>query len=364
MLNKEMTLLNNRNVPSNSDCGNAIIQIQCAQFITDAHNACINGVSQLPIHPGFEKHPYKGVLQNVDAEKYIIGTFPPISYLIDILQSMGTNISKLTQPTIPHQEITKPIIPFFHGNMGSLWSMFLTPQELGALNALLPADRVGAKNYLIETLNRIGIYYDDIIKSTQRKLGKVDQRIKNLGYTYEDKNLRNICLDEELIIQLITNQNTRVVCFTNGATFGVNGLQIYEQLNRAGLVKTTNSDALSLFLRGCQDLGLRIELQCLPHYTWTPLIALNQAQLSKKLIFEIRVIKGDSCNHRLLIDFKQKSFTAITPFSPAATRFMGNHPIVTNFLANNGNPPLASMLVYVYDKFRNNQHALLYPYNI
>jgi hypothetical protein len=364
MINKDFKLLQNRTVPNNTGCGSPVIQTQCAQFIAEIQNACVNGVAQLPINSGFEKHPYKGMLQNIESEKYLIGTFPPISYIIDSIQSLGTNIQNLRQPTNPHQVITKPMIPFFHGNVGSLWSVFLTQPELAALNALLPGNRIGGKNFLIEKLHNIGVFYDDIIKSTQRKLGKVDQNIQNLGYTYEDKNLKNICVDEELIIRLVTNQNTKVVCFTNGATFGVNGLQLYTQLNRAGLVKTNNSDALSLFLRGCQDMGLNIELQCLPHYTWTPLAALNQAQRSTKLIFEVRISKGRKCNHISLVDFDQKSFTTITPFSPAAIRFMGNHPIVANYLDNNGNPPIASMLTYVYDKFRNNQHALLYPLNI
>lgn len=364
MINKDITLLQNRNVPNNTGCGNPVIQIQCAEFITEVQNACINGVAQLPIHSGFEKHPYKGILQNIESEKYMIGTFPPISYLIDSIQSLGTNIQKLCQPTNPHQVITKPMIPFFHGNVGSLWSVFLTPPELAELNALLPENRIGAKNYLIQKLQQINVFYGDIIKSTQRKLGIVDQNIRNLGYTYEDKNLKNICVDEELIIQLVTNQNTKVVCFTNGATFGVNGLQLYAQRSRAGLVNTNNSDALSLFLRGCQDMGLNIELQCLPHYTWTPLSALNQAQRSTKLIFEVRITKGRRCNHIALVDFSQKSFTAITPFSPAAHGNIEHHPIVNSFRNVNANVSISVILKEVYDKFRNNQHALLYPHNI
>lgn len=364
MINKDIILLQNRTVPNNAGCGNPVIQTQCAQFIAEVQNACVNGVAQLPINSGFEKHPYKGMLQNIESEKYLIGTFPPISYLIDSIQSLGTNIQNLRQPTNPHQVITKPMIPFFHGNVGSLWSVFLTPPELAALNALLPGNRIGAKNFLIEKLHNIGVFYDDIINSTQRKLGKVDQNIQNLGYTYEDKNLKNICVDEELIIRLVTNQHTKVVCFTNGATFGVNGLQLYTQLNRAGLVKTNNSDALSLFLRGCQDMGLNIELQCLPHYTWTPLAALNQAQRSTKLIFEVRITKGRRCNHIALVDFNQKSFTAITPFSPAAHGNIEHHPIVNSFRNLNPNASISAILKDVYDKFRNDQHALLYPHNI
>jgi hypothetical protein len=139
---------------------------------------------------------------------------------------------------------------------------------------------------------------------------------------------------------------------------------LYKQINRVGLVKTNNSDALSLFLRGCQDLGLNIELQCLPNYTWTPIAELNQAQLSTKLIFEVRITKGRTCNHISLVDFNQKSFTAITPFSPAAHGNIEHHPIVHSFRNVNANASISTILRDVYDKFRNNLHALLYPHNI
>lgn len=364
MINKDNTLLQNRAIPINITCRNPVIQIQCTQFIAEIQNAFINGLAQLPLHPGFEMHPYKGLLQNIESEKYFIGTFPPISYLIDSIRSLGMDIHGLCQPTNPHQIITEPQIPFFHGNISALWSVFLTPPELAELNALLPENRIGAKNYLIQKLLQIDVFYDDIILSTQRKLGEVNQNIQNLGYTYKDKDLKNICVDEELIIQLITSQNTKVVCFTNGATFSVNGLQLYTQPRRAGLVKTNNSDALSLFLHGCQELGLNIELQCLPHYPWTPLPALNQAQLSTKLIFEVRITRGRTCKHIALVDFKQKSFTAITPFSPAAHGNIEHHPVVNSFRNINANASISEILKEVYDKFRNNQHVLLYPYNI
>jgi hypothetical protein len=364
MINRKNDLLNNRNIPINVDCGNDIIRDDCNQFIDDIRNAYIDGVAQLPIHPGFENHPYKGVLNNINSDKYIIGTFPPISYLVDTLHSVELNINNLTQPTFPHQIITKPKIPFFHGNMGSLWSCLLTVNELEELNGFLPGNRMCAKNYLVEKLQNIDIFYDDIIKMTQRKLGIVDQNIGNFGYTYEDKCLKNICVDEKLIIQLITNQHTNVVCFTNGATFSKNGLQLYTQINRAGLVNTNNSDALSLFLRGCQDLGLDIELQCLPHYEWTLIAALTRAQLSTKLIFEIRITKGRTCNQISLVDFSQKSFTVITPFSPAAYGNIEHHPIVHAYRNVNGNATTSVILRDFYNKFRSNQEALLYPYNI
>ena len=348
------------NLPANS------IQNDNTSFINQVI-ANVNGInSQLPINPGFEVHPYKGLLTYTNQEKLIIGTFPPISYLIDSIKTLHPEIglTSLSQPTPPNQGISHPTISFFHGNISALWSVLLNPQELTTLNGFLPANRVGAKNFLIAKMNKLGIYYDDIILSTQRKLGVVDNNIGNLGYTYQDVHLKNISIDNDLITKFLSNNDSKNICFTNGATFGVNGLQLHTQLNRLGKVKVTGNDAFSLFLRGCQELGLNIELQCLPFYTWTPISALNQTQLSTKLIFEIRIIKTANCINPELHNFTQKEFTVVTPFSPAAHGNIEYHPIVNNYRAINGVASISTVLKDFYGKFRNNQHTLLYPYNI
>ncbi len=367
MLNRNLDLIAKRGLPNTINCSGTQINIDNTSFLNQIVLGMIGATSQLPIDPGFEIHPYKGMLKFTKPSKMLIGTFPPISYLIDTINNLypGLGLDQLTQPTPPHQHISKPTIPFFHGNVASLWSVFLTQGELNTLNAFLPLNRIGAKNYLISLLNNLNIYYDDIIISTQRELGEVDKRnIRNLGYTYEDVNLKNICTDKILIINTIKNRNLKVVCFTNGATFRTNGLQLYTQKNKLGLVKTSTSDALSFFLRGCQELGLVIEMQCLPNFAWAPLNALTQAQLSKKLIFEIRIKKGDACKYPDLNDFKENSFIAITPFSPAAHGTIEQHPIVRRYRAINGITPLSNILKDIYDKFRNNLHQLLYAYNI
>lgn len=368
MLNRENNLLTNRNIPQQLFCGNPAIQLDYEQFLQDSTNRLVGGVSQLPNNPGFEQHPYKGILENIEAPKYIIGTFPPISYLIDTLQANGYPIQSLAQPTFPHQLITKPQIPFFHGNVSALWSVLLTRAELSELNDYLPIDRNGAKQYLIQKLNMMEVYYDDIVLSTQRKLGSLGNSHNNLGYNFEDINLKNICPDTDLVKNVLLNQKLEVVCFTNGATFksGNNGgLLMYALGDRQGLVRTVNSDALSLFLRTCQDLGLYIEMRCMPHFDWTALQHLTIVQKRTKLIFELRVAKTDACTIDSLQFFKQKSFTAITPYSPAAHGTIEAHPIVQALRQVYGlNHTTAQLLPNIYSHFRYNTYQELFQFNI
>lgn len=367
MLNKENDLLNNRNIPQQLVCGNNAIQLDSEQFINEVLNGLANGVSQLPIHPGFEKHPYKGILENIEAPKYIIGTFPPISYLIDMLQINNQLLVNLSQPSYPHQHIAKPKIPFFHGNVSALWSVLLSPIELIELNNFLPNDRFGAKQYLIQKLNDMEIFYDDIISFTQRKLGKLPPT-NSIGYTYEDINLKNICTDTSLVQQLLNHKKLDVVCFTNGATFrsGNNGgLLFYEVGIRQGLIRTGNSDSLSLFLRTCQDLGLKIEMSCMPHFDWTNIQLLTSVQKRTKLIFQLRITITDKVTLLGLRAFQQKEFTVITPYSPAAHGNIEAHPIVMALRQVYGiNYTAAQLLPFIYQHFRNNTYNELFRFNI
>jgi len=365
MLNRAANLLANRIIHQlNHD--HYGIQLDSEQFAEELSNGVENGIATLPIHPGFEKHPYKGVLENSSASKYIIGTFPPISYLIDSLNAAGSQIQNLRQPTFPFQLISKPNIPFFHGNVNGLWGVLLPQNNLAELIELQNHNRLAAKNYLIHWLSDNNIFYDDIISFTQRKLGKIGAN-GNLGYTFEDVNLKNICPDLSLVQQLLNHSNLNVVCFTNGATFrsGQNGgLGLYDQINRIGMVKTKNADALSLFLRTCQDIGLQIEMRCLPHFNWTLLQLLNAVQKRTKLIFELRITRTSACTFEGLLDFNQKNFTAITPFSPAAHGNIEAHPIILSFRAIHGQIPIVQILNIIYEKFRTNTYGELYQYNI
>lgn len=368
LINPNNDLLLQRNLnPLNIHTESPEIINDVQVFKQEIANGIENNFSILPTHPGFERHPYKGLLTNSDASKYIIGTFPPISYFIDTLNNEGYPIEKLKQPSNPHQTIDKPKIPFFHGNVNALWSVLLTPNELNTLNMLVNIHRNEAKQFLIDILLELGIYYDDIILLTQRSLGNIKPN-NNLGYTYEDVNLKNISPDLDLVKTLLDNPKLEVVCFTNGATFrsgNDGGLKLYNQMARLGFVRTGNSDALSLFLRTCQEIGLGIEMRCMPHFNWTHLNQLTAAQKRTKLIFELRFTRTPKCTLKFLNTFRQKEITVITPYSPAAHGTIENHPIVNALKQMYGiNHSSTQLLPFIYTHFRNGSYNELFQFNI
>jgi len=367
-INPNTILIINRGMNPNTITSNAAaIDNDNTNFKYQIIASIAGGNAMLPMNPGFELHPYKGQLTFTNQSKIIIGTFPPISYFIDIIAKEGLAIRQLRQPTHPHQVITKPNIPFFHGNVSGLWSVLLPDQDYIHLKELQINDRVAAREYLINWLYANSIYYDDIISYTQRKFSKLAPQ-NNLGYTYEDVNLKNICPDINLVQNLLINQNLNVVCFTNGATFrsGNNGgLKLYSAGARLGLVNTGNSDALSLFLRTCQEMGLIIEMRCMPHFNWTALNHLTEVQKRTKLIFELRVTKPNNITLPALQTFLQKEFVAISPYSPAAHGNIEVHPIVQSLRQVYGlNQTAAQLLPKIYTQFRNDNYQELFQFNI
>jgi hypothetical protein len=88
-------------------------------------------------------------------------------------------------------------------------------------------------------------------------------------------------------------------------------------------------------------------------------------QKKTKLIFELRITKTVNCRIQALESFQQKTFTSITPYSPAAHGKVENNPIV-QILKEAYGPHLtaAQLLPYIYTQFRNNTYRELYQYNI
>lgn len=366
LINKDLTLLFNRDIEMLPyDDTLEIIENDYQSFKEQLFTSANNNISILPVHPGFEKHPYKGLLENDFASKYIVGTFPPISYFIDILNNEGCEIENLQQPNYPYQFISRPKVPFFHGNISGLWKVLLPVDEFVKFDNLQISNRNEAKEYLLKWLNENNIYYDDIIAYTQRSLSKLPSG--NSGYSYEDINLKNIYPDIRLIQKILTNKNLNIISFTNGATFrsGQNGgLGLYTQMSKQGFVKTGNSDALSLFLNTCQTMGLQIEMRCQPFFDWTKLYMLTECQKRTKLIFELKFTKTASCFFEGLNNFENKIFTVITPFSPAAHGNIELHPIILSFRTKYGQLSIEQILKIVYEKFRSGSHEELYEHNI
>lgn len=274
MLKQNPALIAGRGMPVAITCGDPAIAIDNANFIANLIAQAVQNPS-LPANPPFEVHPYKALLPLQNYEKYIIGTFPPISYVLDDPRITGAGIISLLKPA--GGVITPPQFPFYHGNQNSMWPFLLNPFELGALNAL---PRIQKPRFLVQFLVRNKMNYADIIDTTQRH-----------EYNAADGNLYNICINKDLVCHIIHNPNAKYILFNSASIFGIAGIQ-----HNGGVVniQENTTKAFDLFVRGCQEIGLSVELRNLSgnaanQFGWTPIAGLIPDQKNNKLMIEIKL---------------------------------------------------------------------------
>ncbi|HEY5327146.1 MAG TPA: hypothetical protein VIJ27_09100 [Mucilaginibacter sp.] len=346
--------------------------VQIGADNTAAINSIVALAGNLPVNPPFEIHPYLNTYIMGEYKKYIIGTFPPISYLIDHPLVVAAVIAALIQPG-PGADINPPAIPFYHGNAGDMWKYLLTPAENNILN--LTVGRNNKKNYLINFLHVNEINYCDIIKNTQRYLNNAG------NYDFTDKCLNNICINQELIYNVLINFKSEYLLFNTGSTVSTppGGLKIHinaNPANPAGSVNVkSNTKSFDLFVRGCQDLGLKVELQIqngpTPFFRWTEINFVNrvflQANMHNKVAFEMRISRTEKTVDHNLKDFTgDRIFTVITGPSPsrAAMRGIQKNINFMNWWALHPPPNDASAFItYIYQTFRFGPIAALYALN-
>jgi hypothetical protein len=356
-------LILGRGLPFPLACNSPVIIGDNTAFIADL----IPTLGQLPANPAFEIHPYKQDFPLQNFEMYIIGTFPPISYILDNPLLVAAGIPNLVQPIgAGGQVINFPWIPFYHGNQGSMWDFLLTAPEMAALTAIRIAafGRQNAKSYLINFLLENKINYADIIDTTQRNLNAQGR------YDGKDNNLNNICPNNDLICHILSNPKAKYLLFNTSTIFSNSGIS-YEA---GGLLNlNANTKSFDLFIRQCQELGLEIQIRIqqgnpATFYNWTNISLLALAQRRTKIAFEIK-IKNPTSNRKLDCNFKsgeEKIFTVITPFSPAAVnrgRTRSNR-IVRNWLLINPRQTPSNLLTTVYQNFRNNNFVPIFNLNI
>ncbi|MBY0479198.1 MAG: hypothetical protein K2Q24_16235 [Chitinophagaceae bacterium] len=377
MLKRNDDLIINRGlIPANINCSSPQIAADNAAFIA----TLIADGGVLPQHPPFEIHPYLNEFPLQNYEKYIIGTFPPISYLRDHPNPLAPALAALTYPA--GGAIPAPWIPFYHGNRGNMWEYILNAPEYAMLEAIVPngvnppINRVDAKNYLVNFLNTNEINYSDIILSAQRE-----------AYNANDKGLYNICVNKELICHVLGNDNVKAVMFNTGSTFRQIGLKL-NQLNRRPqdgapgtvYVSGDNTSSFDLFVRGCQEMNLKVEIRInagiAPNFGWTEISSVNAVflnnNLSSKLVFEMKISETKSGDSECSEFSGEKILTVLTPVSPAAVRrgMTKRNLVIQTWALHNGIPAnlithhtVISFLKYVYVQFRNGNFTLLYQYN-
>ena len=327
-------------------------------FLNELHKHSLNNnvEAHLPENSPFEIHPYKKALQLQNFEKYIIGTFPPISYVYDLIPS----IKKLKQPLIGNGRIIpKPGFPFFHGNRKLMWDYLLTIIELEEM----PNNRLLIKDFLIKKLNEMSINYCDIIDSCQREL--FDNRYKGSDYL-----LKNISPNFDLIFHILSNKHAKYLLFNTSSIYGISGIQIE---NNGNIDLNTDAKAFDLFIRTLQGLGYKIELRIKEgsegFFPWTKISDLSNENKSTKIAFELKIINPKGNDLNICNDFEQGSeriFIVITPFSPAVaqrTNLLSGNPIVENYLTINQIGNTKQMLYRIYQDFRNNNWSELFNYN-
>jgi hypothetical protein len=362
MLKINNTLILGRGLPVPLPCNTPAIIGDNIAFI----NNLIPTLGQLPINPPFEIHPYKQDFTLQNFEKYIIGTFPPISYILDKPQIVAADIFNLKQPNNAGGRIINlPWIPFYHGNQGSMWDFLLTPLEMAALTAIRIAanGRQHARQYLINFLIQNNINYADIIDTTQRNLNS------KARYDGKDKNLNNICPNNNLICHILSNPKAKYLIFNSSSIFCNGGISIGEQ----GLVNA-NINSFDLFIRQCQELGLEVYLRIQQgnpavFFPWTNLALLGALQKRTKLAFEIKLKNPTKNNKNVCDNFPsgaERVFTIITGPSPSAINQLGliGNIICDNWLLANPEQNRNDFIRCVYQNFRNNLFVPLYNMNV
>jgi hypothetical protein len=363
MIKSNNTLIINRGITPPVACHDAAINNDNSRFI----NELILNAGQLPLNPPLEIHPYKSEFPLQQFEKYIIGTFPPISYVLNHMQVVAAGIQSLSQPVgAGGNNITQPLIPFYHGNRGSMWDFLLTPAQMAALTALLqgPNGRQQAKQYLIHFLLEHRINYADIIDSAQRSLNNQNR------YTASDSNLYNICINKDLICHILTNPHAKHLLFNTASIFGGAGLQTQGN----GMVNVnTNTKSFDLFIRQCQELGLELAIRIqngnpATQFNWTTIQMLNSNKGRNKLVFELR-LKNPANNKKLSCNFEpgaEKILTVVTGPSPATIALLGLSGNVNcdEWLKANPRKQRRDFIQWIYQDFRNNSnHLVFYAFN-
>jgi len=244
----------------------------------------VNNGGALPTIPPFEKHPYLEPLDvNTTATGLMIGTFPPITYLCDLVKK-----NKLTFKGKSSRGLKQTSINYFHGNKGSLWQY--APIGFDQIHL---EKRDAQPQLIIDALNAAGVLYTDIIKYTQRELN---------GNKYDagDKNLNTIIPNSQ-VFQFLKVSSIERLYFTNANFFHKDN----KLFDGQGLLRLQERDAFGLFLKTAIDLNIKVEYSLWGQENWVelneqpkPLYIRNviHNDLTSKVVLRLRLTFGEVKN--------------------------------------------------------------------
>jgi hypothetical protein len=333
-------LIENRGINGNINCQDKAI----LEDVERAKEEIIANGGILPDNPPFEKHPYLETYELQNFSKYIIGTFPPISYLIDIFND--PNIPHLIKPD-NGGNLTLPNTPFYHGNVDDLWRLFLTTAEFLIFD---PLPRAIRRDHLINKLIDLEINYSDIIATVQRS-----------AYNANDNGLNNICPNLQLIEHILNSQNAKYLMFDTSSAHYSSGIDVNKSNCKDGIPGKINiggMESYDFFLRILQDLKFKVEIDLLhrPNWqnteNWIEINVINKdylkANLKTKVLTKVKI----TTQQKIFINDKiigepNKVFTIITGPSPVVS----GRSKSKNFIFQNSN-------FHDYDEFRRHIYQL------
>jgi len=284
---------------------------------------------------GLEDHPYLVYEQEQkqNASKYIIGTFPPISYLLDNKEVKKNKINCLKEDNnIVCQNAPKA--PFYHGNQLDMWELLMYCTD----SCELQKKEEGKVDFLLTWLKNNDLFYSDIISSCTRK-----------KYDASDQNLIVREFNYKLIESILKNKAAKAILFNTSGIFNSTGLQVYNSTSKdkpnllenweQGDVKPDKNKSFNLFLRALQqDFTLFIK-----DYNSTEYIEIN------------------SNNLKTLSDYKFKvvSKLKIKPKNAAPKYVSANAHVERKFIVCTGPSPSGASRTLkrynkVYQKYQNN----------
>ena len=240
-----------------------------------------------------EIHPYVGYrkLMKEKPGGFIIGTFPPASYLRcqhinDTV--IGNRKFKIDSIEVPES----PQLSFFHGNKNSMWE-YLNISDFSI-------------HAIIDFLNRKDWVYSDIIYSCCR----------NKITDVEDKHLKNIIPNFALIDEIIESKDGTSLWFNTSSIYNSKGLNIYKT-TYPNKVNCRYVQAYNIFLRTLQELGYEISLRLNESDKWIEVKSENLKVIAQKFRFLLY--------HQLKINYKCFNvFTSPSPSNSASQSFVRN----------------------------------------
>ncbi|MDH7912786.1 hypothetical protein [Winogradskyella sp. SYSU M77433] len=322
-------------------------------------NTLIENNFVLPNETPVEIHPYKNDLPLENFDNYIIGTFPPISYLNDNILLNNEGLNTLHYPN--GRLLSAPGIPFYHGNTRdiSLWQYILDENLFNHVFEEL--NRLAAKDFLINYLQDNRINYSDIIYSTKRK-----------KYSPSDSCLGDIVINDDLLKHILTNNNVTRLLFNTASAFSKSGIKIHQNNGERSIVGRVNvnntANSFDLFFRALQDRNCTIEFR-VENDNWIEVNVNNRAELSNtfssKIIFKAKIVipaRNDFFNNEQEIT---KEIYVVTPFSPAARGRVNSNPVIQNWRQQNNNQDRSVLLKLIYQSFlRFNQEDLTFLHGL